>query len=87
MSEDHTFSAKQLTFLQLFHIAARYDCLCIIDYYCMNEFDHDRVTSLTDDERVRLVELAEREIFAEAIEKGYRPNRVSSEVQYNGLLC
>ena len=86
MNDENFFTAQQLTFLQLLHIAAKYDCLYIIDFYCMDEFDHDQTSILSDDERAILTARAEREIFAHAIENGYRPRRFSSEVS-NDFLC
>ncbi|WP_298984003.1 hypothetical protein [uncultured Roseibium sp.] len=87
MNNNADFTAEQLTFLQLFHIAAQYDCLYILDFYCMNEFDHDKVTDLSDSERRHLAELAEREIFEYAIENGYRPTLPFNEGGEHEFLC
>lgn len=68
------FTKKQMRWLEIWHISAQYDCMFILDYYCMNEFGHGKVASLSDDQRAYLADKAEREIFDEAIGKGYRPS-------------
>lgn len=87
MTEESEFTGEQLKFLELFHIAAQYDCLYILDFYCMDEFDHDRILNLTDEERALLADRAQREIFAHAIEHGFRPTSSFGEVRASGYLC
>lgn len=69
------FTREQLKFLELWHIAALFDCMFILDFHCSNEFFHDKVTDLTDAERHHLAVLAEREIFEHAIANGFKPQR------------
>ncbi len=87
MIDSEEFTPKQLQFLQIWHIAAKFDCLYILEFYCMHLFDHDNTSLLSDDERAELAARAEEEIFEEAISRGYRPERVSYEVPSGGLLC
>ncbi len=75
MSNKEEFTKEQMKFLELFHIAALFDCLYILDFHCMNEFNHDKVSDLTDQGRYHLAVLAEKEIFEHAIESGYQPPR------------
>ncbi|MBO6893428.1 MAG: hypothetical protein JJ866_15905 [Roseibium sp.] len=87
MSESTEFSRLQLRFLQVWHLAAMYDCIYILEFYCMDQFDHDRLTLLTDEERARVAEAAEADIYDEAIAQGYQPARTSHGVDPNGYLC
>ena len=74
MSRHHTdFTRVQLEFLELWHIAAMFDCLYVLNFHCMDLFQHDQTSLLTDEERADLARAAQREIFGEAISKGYRP--------------
>ncbi|MEO1110131.1 MAG: hypothetical protein AAFX90_19630 [Pseudomonadota bacterium] len=81
------FTKEQLDFLEIFHIAAKYDCLYVLDFYCSNEFDHDQVSALTDAQRAHLAELAQEEIFATAIKKGFRPDLYHEREADDGRLC
>ncbi|WP_153768326.1 hypothetical protein [Labrenzia sp. CE80] len=87
MSNKYHFTKKQLRFLDLFKMAADFDCLPLLDYYCMDLFDHDRISRLTEDQLVDLAECAQKDIFGEALEKGYRPASFQFEGDRNGLLC
>lgn len=73
MRTEYSFSRKQLNFLDLFKIAADYDCLYLLDYHCMDLFDHDGVGTLNEDEQEQLAYAACPDIFSEAIQAGYRP--------------
>ncbi|WP_305983853.1 hypothetical protein [Roseibium sp. MMSF_3544] len=68
------FTKIQLEFLELFEIAARYDCLYLLDFHCFNMFNHDQTSLLTDAERAQLAAEARSDIFAEAIQRGFVPN-------------
>ncbi len=63
------FTNEQLEFLELFEIAARYDCLYLLDFHCFNMFNHDQTSLLTDTERAELAVEARGDIFAEAIQR------------------
>lgn len=62
------YTAKQKSFLQLFHLAARCDCLYLLDFYCQHLFDHDQTSLLSDNQRALLAEAAQDDIFAKAAE-------------------
>ncbi|WP_421983898.1 hypothetical protein [Roseibium sp.] len=68
------FTKEQLEFLELFEIAARYDCLYLLDFHCFNMFNHDQTSLLTDAERAELAVEARGDIFAEAIQRGFQRN-------------
>ncbi|WP_417670732.1 hypothetical protein [Roseibium sp.] len=87
MSTTYDFTKKQLSFLDLFKIAAEYDCLPLLDYHCMDLFDHDRVSQLNEDELALLADAARRDIFGEALAQGYTPEREALLEQAHGLLC
>lgn len=87
MRAQDDFTKTQLKFLELFHICAKFDCLFILDFHCMNEFNHDKVTDLTDDERYHLAVIAEKEIFEHALENGYRPMHRPQGAGDNDFLC
>lgn len=87
MSIDYDFTSRQLKFLDLFQIAARFDCLYVLDFYCMDAFDHDNVSQLNEIELAQLADRAQRDIFAHAIGSGYKPKSPSIKVVYNGYLC
>mgnify|MGYP003711320921 CR=1 FL=1 len=42
MSEDQ-YTKEQLEFLEIFEIAARYDCLFLLDFHCFDLFDVDAI--------------------------------------------
>ncbi|MTH94868.1 hypothetical protein [Roseibium sp. RKSG952] len=67
------FSNTELEFLELFKLAAQYDCLYLLDFYCYDMFDHDRVTALSADEQADLARAARRDIVEDAMSKGYQP--------------
>lgn len=73
MSEQD-FTKEQLAFLELFEIAARYDCLYLLDFHCFNMFNHEQTSLLSDAERAELAVAARTDIFAEAIQRGFQPN-------------
>lgn len=85
--KDDQNTAQQQRFLELFHIAAKFDCLYLLDFHCMNEFNHDSVTALTDDERHHLTVMAEKEIFEHALQAGYRPAPAFGGDGHNDYLC
>lgn len=66
------YSNDQLKFLELFEIAARYDCLYLLDFHCFALFEHDQTSLLTDEQRAELAETAQADIFAEAEQKGFQ---------------
>ncbi|MEP3045737.1 MAG: hypothetical protein ABJL55_12240 [Roseibium sp.] len=70
------FTREQLEFLELFKIAAKYDCVYLLDYHCFNLFEHDQTSILTDAERSMLAAHAQRDIFAEALQQGFEPDQV-----------
>lgn len=87
MNDDFTFSKKQLNFLELFKIAAVYDCLYLFDYHCMDLFAHDNVGTLSEEDQEQLAYAASADIFSEAVQAGYRP---PSEILFGGThasLC
>lgn len=87
MSESEEFTKLQLRFLEVWHLAARWDCLYIIRFYCQDAYGHDNTSKLTDQQRADLADAAERDIFDEAIARGYTPTRTSFGVDPNGYLC
>ncbi|MBO6507574.1 MAG: hypothetical protein JJ866_25085 [Roseibium sp.] len=72
--KNNDFTTEQLEFLDLWKIAADYDCLYLLDFYCYDMFDHNQTSDLTDEERADLARTARPDIFAEAIQKGYVPS-------------
>lgn len=73
MSDPYYFTKSQLNFLDLFKIAADYNCLYLLDYHCMDLFDHDGVGTLSEEQQEQLAYAACPDIFSEAIQAGYRP--------------
>ena len=71
-SEDQ-YTKEQLEFLEIFEIAARYDCLFLLDFHCFDLFDHDQTSLLSDGERAQLAAAARYDIYAEAMQKGFLP--------------
>ena len=69
----HDFTAEQLEFLDLWKIAAGYDCLYLLDFYCYDMFDHNQTSDLTDSQRADLARAARSDIVAEAVQKGFVP--------------
>ncbi|MTI45353.1 hypothetical protein JM93_01260 [Roseibium hamelinense] len=67
------FSGRELEFLDLFKIAARYDCLYLLQFYCFDMYDHDRITALDIEEQAALARAARGDIYEEAVSKGYEP--------------
>lgn len=67
------FTKEQLEFLEIFDIAARYDCLYLLDFHCFNMFDHDQTSLLSDKERAELAVTARYDIYSEAMQKGFLP--------------
>lgn len=61
------------TFFGLIKIAAQWDCLYVVDFHCMKLYGHDRVTSLSPSQQMQLYEYARRDIFKDAMLKGYKP--------------
>lgn len=72
MSEED-YTKEQLEFLEIFEIAARYDCLFLLDFHCFDLFDHDQTSLLSDGERAQLAAAARYDIYAEAMQKGFLP--------------
>lgn len=72
-AKDCDFTKLQLEFLDLFQIAARFDCLYVIDFHCDDLFNHTQISALTDEERAQVARAARREVFGEAMSKGYEP--------------
>lgn len=87
MTLDSTFTDEQLEYLELWHIAAKYDCLYILDFHCANLFDHDRVLQLSDRQRADLAQSAQKDVFEHAIKRGYRPVPFNTQGKPNGYLC
>ena len=81
------FSKTHEDFLQLMHIAADYDCMYLIDFYCMNLFDHSDVTHLTDDQLSSLSDAVQRDVFSHALQSGYQPGRFHQLGVSNGFIC
>ncbi len=82
------YTNAQLKFLKLFEVAARYDCLYLLDFHCVALFDHDQTSLLTDDQRSELAEVAQADIFAEARQKGYQPSaKMPGVVNGQRYLC
>lgn len=71
---DKVFSKQQLEFLDLFNLAARYDCLYLLDFHCFSMFEHDQTSLLDDAERAELAAAARRDILAEAMLNGFHPD-------------
>lgn len=65
---------KHLLFLDLMQLAARYDCMALIDFHCMLLFEHTRISQLTADQQAELAEAARADIFSQALAAGYRPS-------------
>lgn len=88
---DNEFTKLQLEFLDLFQIAAKYDCLYVLDFHCDDLFDHCQISLLTDYERALVARAARREVFSEAVEKGYEPPDAKflygDGNGFNGPLC
>lgn len=84
---NNNFAAFSPTkFDDLFKLAADWDCLHILDFYCEDLFDHDRVGSLNRAEQAMLAEAAELFIFMECASKGYGMNRTEEqEVTHNAV--
>lgn len=61
------------TFFGLLKIAAQWDCLYVVEFHCMKLYGHDRVTSLSQTQQMQLYEYARRDIFKDALLKGYKP--------------
>jgi len=82
------FSYKHLKFMELFKIACDFDCLYLLDFYCVDLFDHDNLTQLSEHEADELAEAAQRDIFAHAIKKGFDPIAFSQvDENRNEFLC
>lgn len=43
------FMIKQWCWLEIWYIFVQYDCMFILDYYCMNEFGYGIVIVFSDD--------------------------------------
>ena len=81
------YTVNQRSFLQLFHLAARCDCLYLIDFYCQHLFNHDQPTMLSDAQRVLLADAAEGDILAKVAETGALADPESDTGQSGGTLC
>ncbi|WP_420414385.1 hypothetical protein [Roseibium sp.] len=84
-TSEHT--AEQQSFLQLFHLAARCDCLYLLDFYCQHLFDHDQTSLLSDHQRGLLAEVAQDDIFAKAAEIGPLEGAANADGQPDGPVC
>ncbi|MBO6755960.1 MAG: hypothetical protein JJ902_06505 [Roseibium sp.] len=83
----YNFSRSQLKFLDLFKIAAEFDCLYLLDFYCFDLFDHDQIGKLNEREQAELADAARREIFEEALAKGYEPPHFGYAGGSHDRLC
>ena len=57
------------SFLQLFHIAAKCDCLYLLDFYCQLLFSHNRTSHLSEEQQAFLAKAAHDDIIAVAAEQ------------------
>ncbi|MEJ8474760.1 hypothetical protein [Roseibium algae] len=68
-------------FFGLFKIAATWDCLFILEFHCLDLFGHNQITRLTTAQQTDLSLAARRDIFIEAVEKGYDPDLRETTLQ------
>lgn len=61
------------TFFGLIKIAAQWDCLYVVEFHCIKLYGHDRVTSLSPSQQMQLYAYSRRDIFKDAMLKGYKP--------------
>lgn len=83
----HEYTVNQKSFLQLFHLAARCDCLYLLDFYCQHLFDHDQTALLSDNQRALLAAAAQDDILAKAAESSSLPENLDQDGTAEGPVC
>lgn len=81
------YTEQQKSFLHLFHLAARCDCLYLLDFYCQHFFNHDQITTLSEKQQALLAAAAHDDILAKAVEMGAVTDSLPSSTWSEEAMC